>query len=205
MDNLETLKSSFLFSSCPEAADEALLSSAVRYKKGERVYGREEYERSLGIVLEGEVTARPSNGTGAVLNVIGAGGVFGAAALFTPEKDYVSDVTATRDSLILFISEDELEKMFERWPVCAMNYIKFLTSRVRLLNARIGVYTGTSADAKLYTYLCSACGEDRRLKIDNMAELARSLDMGRTSLYRAMDELEKKNMIIKDRGEIILL
>lgn len=205
MDKKDILKNIFLFSSCPQAAEETDLSAAVRFLRGECVYGPERYQRALGIVLEGEVTARPVNGTGAVLNVIGEGGVFGAAALFTEENGYVSEVTASADSLILFLTEEKLLDLFFRYPVCAMNYIRFLTSRVRHLNARLDVFTGSSVSSRLYTHLCGARDSSGRADTGSMAALAKALGVGRTSLYRAMDELEEKGMIRRDKGEIFIL
>ena len=38
-----------------------------------------------------------------------------------------------------------------------------------------------------------------------MTKLAKTLNVGRTSLYRAMEELEKKFVLERQNGEVILL
>ena len=60
---------------------------------------------------------------------------------------------------------------------------------------------------RVYRWLCANCGEKGSLpKGLSMTKLAAGLSMGRTSLYRAMEELAEAGLIVRDgkRIEVIL-
>jgi CRP-like cAMP-binding protein len=103
---------------------------------------------------------------------------------------------------VRFLPEELLRRMFLAYPAAAVNYIAFLSSRVRLLNGKIAVLAQNDAEGRLYRYLAESGGEDgrpaRRL---TKTELAAALNMGRTSLYRALDSLEKKKLIVRKDGK----
>ena len=84
----------------------------------------------------------------------------------------------------------------------ALNYMAFLTDRVRFLNSRIAVYTSQGASGKLYSWLCANGDGDGALPKLSMTKLAAALNMGRTSLYRAFDELEKQNLLVRKDGKV---
>ena len=87
-----------------------------------------------------------------------------------------------------------------------MNYVRFLSDRIRFLNRKINLLANSSSENSLIGYLLNAAGrfgEEFRLEV-SYTELARNLNIGRSSLYRAMDDLEEKN-IIKRKGRNITL
>ena len=51
-----------------------------------------------------------------------------------------------RDTEICFITEEMLASLFERHPHAAINYIAFLSDRIRFLNARISVISCSDAE-----------------------------------------------------------
>ena len=89
----------------------------------------------------------------------------------------------------------------------AAAYIAFLSGRVRFLNEKIALFTEDSARQRVYRWLCANCGEKGSLpKGLSMTKLAAGLSMGRTSLYRALEELENAGLIVRDgkRIEVIV-
>ena len=67
-------------------------------KKGETIYTPEKFAHSLGIVIAGVCKAKNTCGNKTVLlNEFKQGDIFGAAALFTDDKCYVSEIVATTD------------------------------------------------------------------------------------------------------------
>ncbi len=77
------------------------------------------------------------------------------------------------------------------------NYLSFLTGRIFYLNRRIDAYTGGSAECRLAMYLLDNQQDGVPPKVTlpfGMNKLAELLGIGRASLYRAMETLEKKGI-----------
>ena len=191
----------FLFDGAAEAAAMTEGTETVVYGRGETICDAVECRRALGVVLRGRAEASSAAREGAVLSVFGPGDVFGAAAMFGMERPYVSRIRAVSECAVRFLPEELLERMFLAWPRTAVNYIAFLSSRVRLLNGKIAVLSQNDTEGRLYRYLAENCGEDGRLtRCLTMTSLAAALNMGRTSLYRALDSLEEKGLIVRKDG-----
>ncbi|MCM1286270.1 MAG: Crp/Fnr family transcriptional regulator [Acetobacter sp.] len=186
MYNIEDL---FLFDGLSKTEKNNILSklSAVRtFSKGEVIYNSDFFEKAIGILLSGKCEAVSDN---VLKKNFTEGDMFGVASIFCEEEKYISDIIAKTDCIIQFISEAELNHMFSKYPSVSLNYIAFLTGRIRYLNQKIKLYTCKGGASKLYLYLRNNMNEDNLVEINDMSSLARLNSMGRTSLYRAMDEL----------------
>ena len=193
----------FLFRGAEEAWKTLDLPEEVRYEKGEVIYGRNAYERALGVLLSGKAEASARERS--ALNAFHAGDAFGAAALFGGEE-YVSFIRALTPCKVQYIPEETLRQLFREYPQTAINYIEFLSEKVRFLNGKIATYTSATVEGRLYCWLQANCGGDGHLPAGmTMTKLAKTLNVGRTSLYRAMEELEKKFVLERQNGEIVLL
>ena len=203
MTKKKMMRELFLFQGVPEALEKLELPDEVGYKKGEVIYGRDNYERALGVLLTGKAEAVAQEKS--ALTTFLAGATFGAAALFGGEE-YVSVIRATTDCRVQFLPEEVLRKLFADYPQTAVNYVAFLSDKVRFLNRKIATYTSGGAAGRLYYWLGANCDEAGHLPAGvTMTMLAKMLNIGRTSLYRALEELEEKGLIKKQSGEVILL
>lgn len=203
MAKKKILQELFLFRDVPEALKGLDLPEEVCYEKGEVIYGRNNYERALGVLLSGkaEAVARERS----ALNTFRTGDAFGAAALFGG-AEYVSFIRAASDCRVQYIPEETLRQLFRDYPRTAMNYITFLSDKLRFLNGKIATYTSASVEGRLYYWLRNNCDEAGHLPSGmTMTKLARMLNIGRTSLYRAMEDLEKKFLLERQDGEVTLL
>ena len=91
-------------------------------------------------------------------------------------------------------------------PPSYENYVRFLTQRIEFLNQKIQYLTAGCAERRLSLYLISQIPEDEvatRLDISAVS-LADLLDLGRASLYRAMDRLSADGFLTRD-GHIYTL
>ena len=201
MDERKILEGLFLFQNLKRLPDLTRLPAPVTFAGGESIYAPDDYPRALGVVLQGRAEAVAARRDSAVLNAFGPGAVFGAASLFGG-KAYVARVRAAADCRVQFLPEDTLRAWFAAEPQMALNYMAFLTDRVRFLNGRIAVYTSQGASGKLYSWLCANGDGDGALPKLSMTKLAAALNMGRTSLYRAFDELEKQNLLVRKDGKV---
>ena len=200
--NESMLRDLFLFAGAPEALGMVKDAQTKPYRRGEIIYDPDRCPRALGVLLSGRAEAVSAAQTKTVLSAFAPGAVFGAAALFGMEGDYVSRIRAVTDCSVCFLPEELLERTFLRYPRTAVNYIAFLSSRVRLLNGKIAVLSQSGAAGRLYRYLAENADEAGRICGPiHMTRLAGSLNMGRTSLYRAMEQLKAKKLVVSKDGE----
>ena len=201
-DHMTLLHDHFLFQGAEELLHEAQSLGVSRFSRGDTICDPATAGRALGIVLEGRTEAVAPTREKAVLAVFGPGGTFGAAALFGGDG-YVSRIRAVTACAVVLLPEELLRQWFQRCPQMAVNYIGFLSSRVRFLNGKIAIFTQDSAQHRLYRWLRANCDEWGRLPEKlSMTKLAGTLSMGRTSLYRAMEELEGAGLIVRDGKRI---
>ena len=201
-DHMTLLHDHFLFQGAEELLHEAQSLGVSRFSRGDTICDPATAGRALGIVLEGRTEAVAPTREKAVLAVFGPGGTFGAAALFGGDG-YVSRIRAVTACAVVLLPEELLRQWFQRCPQMAVNYICFLSSRVRFLNGKIAIFTQDSAQHRLYRWLRANCDEAGRLPEKlSMTKLAGALSMGRTSLYRAMEELESAGLIVRDGKRI---
>lgn len=180
-----------------EEQQKAGLGQRVQLKdfaKGQTIYTPEHYRRSLGIISRGIVVVEKENGV--LLNELGAGRCFGAAALFVTQERYVTTVRAKTACQVLFLSMEAMQEIMVQYPQIALNYIRFLSGRIQFLNRRIDSFIAPSAEGSLLSYLRQQPdGTSRELPMSRLAEL---LNLGRTSLYRAVEHLEQQGMIRRE-------
>ena len=201
-DHMTLLHDHFLFQGAEELLHEAQSLGVSRFSRGDTICDPATAGRALGIVLEGRAEAVAPTREKAVLAVFGPGGTFGAAALFGGDG-YVSRIRAVTACAVVLLPEELLRQWFQRCPQMAVNYIGFLSSRVRFLNGKIAIFTQDSAQHRLYRWLRANCDETGCLPEKlSMTKLAATLSMGRTSLYRAMEELEEAKLIVRDGKRI---
>lgn len=173
-------------------------SDSVLAKKGQNLYRC----GSIGLLQKGCATVLRSGDSGAEVTVrrIGIDEIFGAASLFGEWEEGKSRIIAQSDCKVIYATEADLTRLFEAFPQTAVNYISFLSDRIRFLNRRIDAFSAGSAVQKLYEYLCSQA-KDRVVTLDfGLAELSRRLKMGRTSLYRSIEALEQSGLITRNKN-----
>ena len=91
-----------------------------------------------------------------------------------------------------------MRKLLSDYPVIAVNYISFLSDRIRFLNRRIDAFSAGSAVQKLYEYLAEMTDGEKSVTLSfGMAELARRLKMGRSSLYRSLEVLQENGLVTR--------
>ncbi len=187
---------------------EGNLSETVTYAKGQHLYDQHQFRHSLGLVIGGTVLVQTvsERDTPLVMNRLHGGDVFGVAALFDSSVDeYVTVLTALDTVCVRYITQEQMTHLFATFPRIAQNYIEFLSGRVRFLNRKIAVLTGGSSVNRLYQYCISRQQPDGTILLpDSMTELARILNMGRSSLYRSLDSLLSQNILIKSGKQYIL-
>lgn len=204
-DRAKLLRQHFLFQEAPGPLEEVLTLPGHSFGRHELICGPDTARHALGLVLEGRAQAVAADREQTVLSAFGPGDCFGAAALFGG-GGYVSCIRAETACRVLLLEEERLRRWFSTCPQMAVNYVTFLSGRVRFLNGKIAILAQDSARQRLYRWLRANCdGAGRLPEKLSMTRLAGTLSMGRTSLYRALEELEQAGLIVRSGKRIEVL
>ncbi len=182
--------------------------STETFEKGALLYAPHQYQQRLALVLSGqvEVYKLPQHGAPVLLNVLKKGDLFGAASMFHSYGYYITQVQAKQKSQVLFIGQQALLHLLSHNATALENYITFLTGRIYFLNRKIDAYTSGSAESKLALYLADQMDGGGRVELlFGMNKLAALLNIGRASLYRAVEQLEQKGVLRREGKTIVVL
>ncbi len=164
--------------------------------------GKELYKNgALGIVLSGSATVKRLNNMGDSITIrnISTNELFGAASVFGDWKDGMSSIISDTACEVLYISENDFCELIKNYPQISINYITYLSDRIRFLNRKLDSFCAKSTEEKLYEYLLSLSDCDGNITLNfGMTELAKRLKVGRTSLYRDISTLESKGLIVRN-------
>ena len=199
---LGLLEGTFLFQDAPEAAVAALADGRAQLRRaarGEVIYDPRHFQRCLGVVAEG--TVRVNKGE-LLMSTLRRGDLFGAAALFNDQPDYATTLTARTPCALVLLPQDLVEELMGRWPQVGRNYVAYLSSRIRLLSAKIDALTAGPALRKAAQYLLSRQAGGTAELDCSVTDLAHRLGVSRASLYRALDGLEERGVIAR-QGRLV--
>ena len=192
----------FLFDGLAPNVCELLAETAriERFERGAVIYSPHCFQRCLGVVLEGTVAVDQAIGIRRTrMRTMGVGQVFGAAALYGGDASYVTEISAKTACAVAFFDQAQISGWLSTHPRIAENYIRFLSDRIRFLNRRITTLSGEDVQQKLAVYLQAVASDAVSV---NMVQLAQQLNVGRSSLYRALDALEQAGQIRREGKRI---
>ena len=199
----EQLKDHRLFQMVEPELVQRVLSGAdeICISRGETLYDRLRFRRCLGIVLEGKLTVRKET---LLVSTLRTGDLFGAAALFNREEDYPTTLTAQTDCRILLIPQEGIRELLRSSGTFAENYVFYLSGRIRFLSHRLDTLSAGGGEAKLARYLLSGADEKGAVTM-SATQLSQRLGIGRATLYRAFEMLERDGVIAREGKTIRIL
>ncbi len=200
---IELLKKSRIF----EKADFNALKTAVEkgsrtlcFHRGETVFSQENDSRTLGMILSGNAQVKKGRAT---ISTLVQGDIFGAVTLFSDEPKPATSIVAKVECTALFFDKSTVEKLIISTPEIAVGFSAYLSNRIRFLARRIELLTAGNCESKLLSFLIDR-EQDGVAEIESCSDLARKLDVGRASLYRALDNLENAGEIKRDGKKIFI-
>ena len=120
--------------------------------------------------------------------------------MFHEGEEYINRLVAMNRCAVFFIPQEVLRWIMRRDYRIAETYISYLSGRILFLNHKIDILSAGSADQKLAMYLMNhgdvSC---------SMTALSGQLNLGRASLYRAIESLEAAGLIRQEQKKIIIL
>lgn len=174
-----------------------LLGDAQKISKGDQLYRN----GMIGIIISGTATVKRLNdiGDSITIRTMSDGELFGAASVFGNWKEGMSSIIAKEDCCVLYINEQTFASLIKQYPQISLNYIEYLSDRIRFLNRKLDAFTAKSTEERLYEFLLSQSDGNGVVTLGfGMAELARRLNVGRTSIYRDIESLQSKGLINRD-------
>lgn len=184
-------------------------SEQVSVPKGDTVYDPHRFRRCLGVLLSGTLEVRRESLLVARLR---AGELFGAAALFGGGDAYPTTLTALTDCALVLIPQEGVTRLVRESGAFAEGYVTYLSGRIRFLSGRLDTVSADSGAGKLAHYLLTAADGEGRVTL-SATQLCQRLGVGRATLYRAFDALERagaarregRSIVITDRGRLSAL
>lgn len=208
----EILYTQPLFAEMPRAEVDALAGTpgcaTADFERGDVIYGHENFLRALAVLLSGSalVTRDTADGGSLVMSRLYPGSIFGAAAIFGGGERYASVITALERTRAVFIPEAVFREAMRDNPRLAENYIRYLTERIAFLNRRIYCLAAGTAEQKLASFLLGFLREGVPEKLPvSMTDMAKLLNMGRASLYRAMEGLVRVGAVSRTGNNITII
>ena len=208
---IEAIRASALFSEVEESVLRGLIADCglrcVEYEGGETIYDSAISCRNVSpaVILSGRAEVYSSDREREVcLRVLESGSVFGIAGLFSGESDFISTIRCKRTCTVALFEPDAFVSLLENNNTFMLAYVKCLSDRIAFLNRKIRQFTAGSAERKLAFFLeANVQGSELRLTY-SISRVAEMLDIGRASLYRAIDTLSDADIIEKD-GKLITI
>ncbi len=180
----------------------------ISAKKGERVMGKDSFRRCLVLIISGEavVSKKGLDGKATIMNTFHKGDVFGMATLFYEEAEFPSEITAGTNLKIAVLGKETVEKVIFENPGFARAYITLLSQKIHFLNKKLSAFSESEAHEKLLRWIMStADGKEEFILPCSLTKLSSMLGIGRASVYRSFESLEKQGKIKKDGKKIVIL
>lgn len=204
----EYLSANKIFSHCSQEEKEILVSVAVvrSFQKGKVIFCAKNKERCIGLIAQGSASVSKGAKNQVTISRLHEGELFGAVTLFASRNTFVNTITATSDCTVVFFSYESIMDLMQSNPEVWQSYITYLSDRIYFLNDRIDEFTASNTLAKLAMYLdeCSKGKDEFKLPI-SMISLSKLLDIGRSSLYRSIEELEEVGAIKREAKQVKIL
>lgn len=173
----------------------------------EKIYSPDGFLKKVGFVLNGECTVEKQkpDGTSVPLNKLYKGDSFGILAVFSDSENFPTVVKALKNTQILFLDKETLTSLIEKYPKVAISIISFMSNRIEFLNKKIATFSADSVEEKFAVYLVNEAKQSGNLFFSlNLSKIARTLNAGRASVYRAIDALEKLSLIKFENKKIYI-
>lgn len=169
-------------------------SEILSIGRGGTAYEPHRFRRCLGVLLSGRLQVRRE---ALLVSTLQAGDVFGAAALFNEQEEYPTTLTALEDCRLLLVPQEEIRVLLHDCGDFAEDYVTYLSGRIRFLSTRLDTVSADRGEGKLARYLLAAEKGTGAVTL-SATQLCQRIGVGRATLYRAFEELEKAGLIARD-------
>jgi len=201
MNDIEIIAQSRLFNGLKSDYIESLTrkyGKFIEIQSGEPLF--EHIKGNCAVILSGLAVILSVKGNDrCILRFASCSDTVGLASLFTTNEFNTSVEASGKEPLRAYVlsTADITEIMdSQSGSILRDNMLSFLCDKAAFLSSRLNCVTQGSSETKLASYIMySARDKDMFDPGISMVNLSKILNVGRTSLYRAMDSLCEKGLI----------
>lgn len=211
MNIFEKLKNVEIFKGIHEEELKALLIE-LKYKikkfdKNEIIAFRGQEIEDLIIVAQGDVYTEMQklNGDSIVVDRLSEGDVLAGAFIFGKDNRFPVDVITGSNSELIYISKNEVIKMFQLNEKLLQNYLGVISNKTQFLSKKIWFsFTNKSINNKLIAYLLNNMNRNNHILLQNsMKEIAQMFGVARPSLSRVLKEFIDEGVVIRKEKNLL--
>ncbi len=186
--------------------DEYLSESTViteDFSAGEIIRSPQTDGTRVGIIICGNAIVEPCHSKdNSLLKMLYKDDMFGIANLYSETQPFPSVIKAKNHVKVLFINGTAFRALIENDKATLEAYLSFMSKKIMYLNKKIATLTAGSTEKKLAFYLAENERNGVLVTSLSMSAIAEILNIGRASLYRALDSLANDGLIIRDGKNI---
>ncbi|WP_375411904.1 Crp/Fnr family transcriptional regulator [uncultured Bradyrhizobium sp.] len=210
---LEVLRKHPIFSDLePDAFDQLCRYAKLStLKRGATIFSKGDTGNSLYAVISGtvKISSSSAEGRSAILNLIGAGEVFGEVALLDG-LERTTDAIANSDCEIFVIDRREFIPFVRSQPALAMKFIELLCARVRWTSEQVEHVILQHLPGRLASALIRLTEKHRlsstaRAIAITQQEISEMVGMSRESINKQLRSWESRNWVRLEHGAIVVL
>ncbi|HYE75477.1 MAG TPA: Crp/Fnr family transcriptional regulator [Blastocatellia bacterium] len=215
-DKIAALSCTALFGELNETELEALASRAVerRLQRDELLFVAGDEARGLFVIVEGAVRAfrEGLDGREQVIHVERAGATIAELPVFD-DKPYPSTVAAEEDSVVLFISKNDVRQLCLDHPRIALTALKLLATRLRKCAELVESLSLREVDQHLARWILTEArtrgkrtpsGLEVTLALTNQ-QIASRIGSVREVVSRALSRLQQNGFVVVDGRSVTIV
>ncbi|MBO6280008.1 MAG: Crp/Fnr family transcriptional regulator [Bacilli bacterium] len=174
-------------------------NSGIKYdevtaKKNQTLFFEGDECKEIGLIISGKVSIISyfSDGQEVIYNTLSRGEMFGNNLIFSSHPFYRGDVVAIEDSIIAYITKEELLKAMSENVGLLEQYLKSQADFSKQLNLKIKLLTINNAKDRIRYFLAVNKNE---YKYRSITKLAKELYLTRETVSRTIYKMEKDKEI----------
>src|ERR1700692_2132082 len=197
--------------------DSAALDQLCRYakhatlKRGATIFSKGDPGNSLFAVISGtvKISISSADGRNAILNLIGAGEIFGEVAVLDGQAR-TADAIANTNCEIFVIDRREFLPFVRSQPVLAMKFIELLCTRLRWTSDQVEQVIlqnlpGRIASSLICLHEKHKAAQGGRSIAVTQQEISEMVGMTRESINKQLRAWATRNWVRREHGAIVVL
>ena len=169
-----------------------------KYNKNDFIYTPYNCSKEIGIILKGSILVYKSlyNGDKFLLNKLQENSILDVGFIYEQPNLFHGEVQAIKLTEILFISQESLDKLFILNQKIMKNFLKIMSNKILFLNNKLEIIALPSIKDRLELIIDQKIYSEKSLRTTNKNQLCYELATSRSSLYRALNEINYNNNIL---------
>ena len=214
---ISVLKNSKLFHGTEESDIYSILNcfqaKVLHYKKGEYIIRHGDVINNIMILLDGCLCIQRDDywGNRSIVNIVNIGEIFGEAYTAHDSKPILNDVTAIKDSSVIFLNINKVLNIcssscqFHSYII--QNLYFAVSEKNQLLVQKLGYMSKRTTREKLISYLSDQAkiqGSNSFTIPMNRQQLADFLSVDRSAMSKELCKMRDEGLIVFNKNKFIL-